>query len=480
MKPFISIQEILLGLKNKTFSVEEVVSFYKKRIEKYDPTLNAFLYQYDIESIKKEFYGSGRLAGIPCAIKNNVSIRGRILTCGSNILKDYKAPYDATVIKKIKEDGGIILGSTNMDEFAMGASGEFSAFGDTKNPWDTERTPGGSGSGSAASVAAGLAPWALGTETGGSVRQPSSFCGLVGLYPTYGRFSRYGVVAFASSTDQVGPFTKTVYDNALVSSVLSGHDSKDSTSLPEPSKDFTKNLNGKLPENLTLGIIDDSLNSNGVDDQVKDRFEKAIKHLEQMGATIKRVSLPDMKYGIAVYFILCYAEGASNLSRFDGTIYGSRSNSESSLIDMYFKTRHDGLGDEVKRRILVGNYVLSSTHKDAYYEKANHVRCAIRAEFDEAFKHVNLLISPTSAGPAFKLGALRHDPVAMYLNDYFTVPNNITGMPALSFPCGYTNEDLPVGIQLIGPRMSEGLIYQTAYAYEQSTNHHFKNPAGYE
>jgi len=480
MKPFMTIKELVYGLEKKEFTVEEIVSFYQKRIKKYNPILNAFLELFETESIKTEFYGSGPLAGIPGALKNNISIANRTITCGSKILENYNAPYNATVTKRLHNAGAIILGTTNMDEFAMGSSGEFSAYGEIKNPWDIERTPGGSSAGSAAAVAAGLVPWALGTETGGSVRQPASFCGLVGLYPTYGRFSRYGIVAFASSTDQPGPLTKTVYDNALVASMLSGHDPKDSTSQPEPQRDFTKNLDGKLPEKLTIGIIQDSLDSEGVIPEVKTSFEKTIKHLEYLGATIKQISLPDLKYGIHIYFILAYAEAASNLSRFDGTLYGNRAQDIESLAEMYIKTRHDGFGSEVKRRILMGNYVLSSSHKEAYYEKANHIRCAIRAEFDDAFQHVDLLVSPTSATSPFKLGELCSDPIAMYLNDYFTVPNCITGMPALSLPCGYTDKGLPIGFQFIGPRMSEEIIYRTAYAYEQSTDHHLRHPKGYE
>lgn len=480
MKPFITIKELLLGLEQKQFSVEEVVSFYQDRIAKYNPTLNAFLEQFEKESIKTEFFGSGILAGVPCAIKNNTSIANRTTTCGSKLLKNYKAPYDATVINRLRKAGSIILGTTNMDEFAMGASGEFSAYGETKNPWDTQRTPGGSSAGSAASVCAGLVPFAMGTETGGSIRQPASFCGLVGLYPTYGLFSRSGLVAFASSTDQPGPLTKTVYDNALVASALSGHDPKDSTSLPEPVRNFTKNLDGKLPENLTIGVIKDALESKGVDKEVRKAFQKSIQHLEYLGATIKQISLPDMKYGISAYFILSYAEAASNLSRFDGTLYADRTKDIDGLVDMYIRSRHDGFGDEVKRRILMGNYVLSSSHKKDFYEKASHVRCALRAEFDEAFKNVDVLISPTTCRPPFKLGELRSDPIALYLDDYFTVPNCITGMPALSVPCGYTQNSLPIGLQFIGPRLSEDILYRTAYAYEQSTDHHHKHPKSYE
>jgi aspartyl-tRNA(Asn)/glutamyl-tRNA(Gln) amidotransferase subunit A len=479
MKPFITVKEILSGLEKKEFSTEEVVSFYQNRIAKYNPKLNAFLESFDKESIKKEFFGDGALAGVPGAVKNNISIKNRTITAGSKILENYKAPYNATIINRIRKADGIIIGTTNMDEFAMGASGEFSAYGETKNPWSTDRTPGGSSAGSATAVAAGLVPWAIGTETGGSVRQPAAFCGLVGLYPTYGRFSRYGLIAFASSTDQPGPLTKTVYDNALIASILSGHDQKDSTSLPEPPRDFTKHLDGKLPEGLTIGVINDSLESKGVDTDVKIAFERATAHLEHLGATIKHICLPDLKYGIAVYFVLSYAEAASNLSRFDGTLYGQRTGNSKDLADMYVQTRHDNFGDEVKRRILLGNYVLSSSHKQAYYEKASHVRSAIRAEFDDAFQHVDLLISPTSATSAFKLGSLRSDPIAMYLNDYFTVPNCITGMPALSLPCGYSSSGLPIGFQFIGPRLSEELIYRVAYAYEQSNDYHLKHPQGF-
>lgn len=480
MKPFITIKELLYGLKHKHFSAKEVVTFFQERIKKYNSNLNAFLEQFEPGTILPDLAGKGPLAGIPGALKNNIAIENRTLTCGSKILQNYKSPYSATITKRLRDAGGIILGTTNMDEFAMGASGEFSAYGCISNPWDLERTPGGSSAGSATSVAAGLVPWAIGTETGGSVRQPASFCGLVGLYPTYGRFSRYGIVAFASSTDQPGPLTKTVYDNAIVASVLSGHDSKDSTSLPEPQRNFTKDLDGKLPDKLRIGIISDALESEGVHSEVKASFKKAAQHLEYLGAAVKQVKLPDLKYGIPVYFVLCYAEAASNLSRFDGSLYGSRAKDIQNLIDMYVKTRHDGFGSEVKRRILMGNYALSSSHKQDYYEKAMHVRGAIRAEFDEAFKHVDILISPTAATPPFKLGELSSDPIAMYLNDYFTIPNCITGMPALSVPCGYTQSNLPIGIQFIGPRLSESILYKTAYAYEQSTNHHLAHPKGYE
>ena len=480
MKPFITIKELKVLLGKKDATPEQIATFYAERIKKHNPKLNAILETYDVESIKEELFGTGPLAGIPGILKNNISVKDRITSCGSKMLENYKAPYNATVVNQLREQGAVIMGRANQDEFAMGASGEFSAFGPTKNPWDLARTPGGSSSGSAAAVAAGLAPWALGTETGGSVRQPAAYCGLVGLYPTYGLFSRYGIVAYASSTDQPGPITKTVYDNALVASALSGHDPKNSTSLPEPKRDYTKKLNGKLPKDLTIGIIQDSLDSDGVRDDVKALFAESIKHMESLGAKIKYVTLPDLKYGNSVYFILTYAEAASNLSRYDGTLYGARDTDANNLLDMYIRTRHDGLGKEVKRRILVGNYVLSAGHRNAFYEKAQHVRNAIRAEFTNAFKDVDVLMSPTTSTPAFKLGEFATDPIAMYMCDYFTVPNCLTGIPALSIQGGFSKDNLPTGVQFIGPRLSEELLYRIAYAYEQSTDHHLKTPGGYE
>ena len=379
----------------------------------------------------------------------------------------------------LKQEGALILGRGNMDEFAMGSSGEFSAFGPTLNPWDTTRVPGGSSSGPAAAVAAGLVPWAIGTETGGSVRQPAGFCGLVGLYPTYGLISRYGLVAFASSTDQAGPLTRTVYDNALVTSVIAGHDPKDSTSIPGPKRDYTKNLDDALPQGIRLGVLKDSLESDGVHDEIKATFSQAIEHLERMGAKIKYVELPNLKYSISVYFIISRAEAASNLARYDGTLYGARVDSE-TLQDMYINTRQAGFGDEIKRRILLGNYVLSAGHKDAYYHKAQKIRSMIRAEYEEAFQDVDLILSPTNSTFPFKLGNESTDPLAMYLNDYFTLPSCITGLPALSLPCGYSPDGLPVGFQFMGPRLSEELLYRVAFAFEQATQHYTKVPSGYE
>ena len=479
MKSFLTIKQLRELLDTKEVSAAELVLYYHQRLAQYNPTLNAVLEVFDDTLVMEEQFGTGALAGIPGLLKDNICQKGRIASAASKILSNYRATYDATVAKRLRKEGAILLGRSNMDEFAMGSSGEFSAFGPTLNPWDTTRSPGGSSSGSAAAVASGLVPWALGTETGGSVRQPAAFCGLVGLYPTYGLFSRFGIIAFTSSTDQPGPLTKTVYDNALVTSVLAGHDPKDSTSLPEPKRDYTRKLNGELPEGIKIGVLKESLESEGIHDQVKTVFSQAVAHLERMGAHISHVTLPDLKYGNSVYFILSRSEAASNLTRYDGTLYGMREDGEKSLHEMYIKTRHDGFGAEVKRRILLGNYVLSSGHHEAYYKKAHKLRSMIRAEYDEAFKDVDLLLSPTAPTLPFKLGKESADPLAMYLADYFTVPNCITGLPALSLPCGFSSEGLPIGFQFMGPRLSEELIFKTAYAYEQSTEYHLKVPKGY-
>jgi aspartyl-tRNA(Asn)/glutamyl-tRNA(Gln) amidotransferase subunit A len=479
MKSFLTIKELKEKLEKKEITPNEIKDFYLNKLNKYDKKLGATLEIFKPEEIKERGI-DGLLGAIPGILKANICQKGKPTTCASKILENFTATYDATVTRRVKDEGGIVLARANMDEFAMGSSGEHSGFKITRNPWDLDRIPGGSSSGPAAAVAAGLVPWALGTETGGSVRQPASCCGIVGMYPTYGTHSRYGIVALTSSTDQVGQLTKTVYDNALLASVLIGKDKHDSTTLHRPKTDFTKNLTGKLPENLTLGVVQDSIESEGVDEQVKEHFQKAVIQLEKLGAKIKYITLPDLKYGISVYFILNRAEAASNLARFDGSLYGMRIADAKSLQEMYIQTRHDGLGDEVKRRILMGNYALSSGHKDAFYNKADRIRAMIRAEFENAFKEVDLLLSPTSPSLPFKIGEVTNDPLAEYMADYFTVPNCITGNPALSIPCGFSKENLPIGFQFIGPRLSEELIYQVAYAFEQSTDYHLKVPKGFE
>lgn len=479
MNPFITIKELKEKISKKEVSNTEVSNYFRSRISKFNPILNAILDVHDDEFDTESQSTTALLSGIPGIIKSNICQLGKRATCGSKILSNFYAPYDATVVKKLKDEGAIILGHSNMDEFAMGSSGEFSAFGPTKNPWNLNYSPGGSSAGSAAAVAAGLVPWALGSETGGSVRQPASFCSLVGLYPTYGTFSRYGLIAFASSNDSVGPLTRTVYDNALISSAMSGHDPKDSTSISNPKRDFTKLLNGKLPKSLKLGYIKESLESEGVNPEIKVAFEAAIAELKALGATIKPISLENLKYGISIYFVISRAEAASNLYRYDGSLYGVRNEEANDLFSMYLKTRHDGFGHEVKRRILMGNYVLSASYKDAFYKKALSVREIIRKEFDDAFNDVDLLISPTASTLPFELGKECKDPLALYLADYFTVPTNCIGLPAISIPCGFSKNNLPIGMQFIGPRQSEKLLYQVAYAYEQQTQFYLKTPEGF-
>lgn len=479
LHPFISVQELRNLLATKKISIKEVVSFYLNRIKKYDGQLNSVLEAfYDQENI--DTAPEGILHGIPCLLKDNICQHGRIASAASKILSNYKAPYNATVTDRLKKEGSIVIGRTNMDEFAMGSSGEFSAYGATKNPWDLTRVPGGSCSGSAAAVAAGLVPYTIGTETGGSIRTPAAFCNLTGIYPTYGLVPRYGIIALASSTDQAGPFTRTVYDNALVLSSLAGMDQNDPTSQQIPKKDYTATLDGALPKNLKIGIIRESLEAQGIDEDVRKAFNESIKQLKKLGATCTVIDIPKMKYGIALYFIISRAEAASNLYRYDGSLYGARVKEVDNLVDMYLQTRGQGLGSEPKRRTLVGNYVLSAGHKDAYYKKALIVRDMLRTEFENTFKSVDVLISPTTPTTAFKLGALVNDPIKMYLTDYFTVPNCIIGTPALSVPCGMDKENLPIGMQFFGPRLSEELLYKVAHAFQVSTDHHLKTPRNYD
>ena len=477
MKAFLTIKELREKLVKKELCPQEVVTYYSDRLKRFNPALNCTLEVFEV-SRQLPNTNDKRISGIPYLVKDIICQKNHVASAGSKMLANFKASYNATVIDRLDAAGAVSLGRANCDEFAMGASGETSAFGAARNPWDTSRVPGGSSSGSAAAVAAGLVPFALGSETGGSIRNPASFCGLVALYPTYGLHSRFGVIALASSFDQVCPLTKTVYDNALVSSVLSGQDRYDSTTIPLAPADYTRGLDGKLPENLTIGIIKDGMRQ-GIDPQVADAFEKSCTQLQKLGAKLKAIDLPSLKYANSVYFIISRAEAASNLSRYDGSLFGYRSPLSTSLDAMYFATRKEGFGEEVKTRILTGNYVLSAGHKEAYYNKAQQVRAMIRAEFDNAFKDVDLLTSPTMPILPFKLGEFAGDPVAMYVADKLLIGNNVIGYPALSLPCGYSKENLPMGLQFIGPRLSEHLLYKVAYAFEQSTEHHLKNPAGY-
>ncbi|MBM3892822.1 Asp-tRNA(Asn)/Glu-tRNA(Gln) amidotransferase subunit GatA [Candidatus Dependentiae bacterium] len=476
MNAFSTVHDLKRALEQKKISAAELHAFYAERIKKYNPQVNAVLETFS----EKPKNDTGLLGGIPCLIKDNICQEGRTTSAGSAMLKNYKAPYQSTVAKRLVDAGAHLMGRTNMDEFAMGGSGEFSAYGAAKNPWDLSRSPGGSSSGSAAAVAAGLTPFALGTETGGSVRLPAAHCNLVGMYPTYGLHSRFGVIAFTSSTDQVGVLTRTVADNALVATTLSGQDTHDATSIPLAPKNYMASLTGKLPAGFTVGIIKDVVDTEGIAPEVRERFDASIKQLEQLGAKVKVVDVASLRYGIALYFIISRAETASNLYRYDGSLYGNRAKDAHNLIDMYLKTREHGFGSEVKRRILVGNYVLSAGHKDAYYNKAQLIRAQLRAEFEKAFHEVTVLASPTSPTLPFKLNSVLDDPIAMYLADYFNVPNCIIGTPAISVPAGFSPEGLPVGIQFFGPRLSEELLFNVAHAFEQATGYYTKTPAGFE
>jgi aspartyl-tRNA(Asn)/glutamyl-tRNA(Gln) amidotransferase subunit A len=415
------------------------------------------------------------LEGIPLAIKDVLCTRGLRTTCGSKILGSFVPPYDATVIVRLAAQGAIVLGKTNMDEFAMGSSTENSGFFPTRNPWAIDRVPGGSSGGSAAAVAADLAAGALGTDTGGSVRQPAALCGVVGMKPTYGRVSRYGLVAFASSLDQIGPIAKDVRDAAILLEAIAGHDPMDSTSADQPVPDYQAAL-GQGVRGLTLGIPDEYFIP-GLDAEVEGAVRTAIAALERLGARTRRVSLPHTDYGVAAYYILAPAEASSNLARYDGVKYGHRAEGTKDLVIMTGRTRADGFGAEVKRRVMLGTYALSAGYYEAYYAKAQRVRTLIRRDFDRAFGEVDVVVAPTAPTPAFKLGEKTEDPLAMYLNDVFTIPAPLAGIPALSVPCGFSAGGLPIGLQLIGKPFDEATLLRVAAAYEQATDWHTRQPA---
>jgi aspartyl-tRNA(Asn)/glutamyl-tRNA(Gln) amidotransferase subunit A len=426
----------------------------------------------------------GRLGGVPVAIKDVLCVEGEPTTCGSRILRNFRPPYDATVIAKLRAAGAILFGKTNMDEFAMGSSTENSAYGPTLNPWDPDRVPGGSSGGSAAAVAAGLAPLALGSDTGGSVRQPAAVCGVVGLKPTYGRVSRYGLVAFASSLDQVGPFGRDVADTSLLLSVIAGPDPHDSTSVEEPIPDYLSTLENP-PEPLRVGVVREFFGA-GLDPEVASAVQEAIRVYERAGAQIKEVSLPHSRYGVPAYYIVASAECSSNLARYDGTTYGHRAEDFSPrypgeegmppMVRMMMASRAEGFGAEVKRRIMLGTFTLSAGYADQYYNKALQVRRKIRGDFDAAFQDVDVLLGPTSPTPAFKLGERTTDPLQMYLSDIYTITANLAGIPGISVPCGLTRENLPIGMQLLGAPFAEEKLLRIARVFERETDWHLKRP----
>src|SRR5438876_2652351 len=473
--PALNIADLQSLLRHREVSPREVLDVLQARIKSVDGKIDAYL-SIDFEAAAKEAEKANvdlPLGGVPIAIKDIISIAGEPCTCASKILRGYRALYDATVIQKLRAAGAIPFGKTNMDEFAMGSSTENSGVKLTRNPWDLSRVPGGSSGGSAAAVAADAAFGAVGTDTGGSIRQPAALSGIVGFKPSYGRVSRFGLVAFASSLDQAGPLTKTVRDAALIMNAIAGHDPQDSTCLNEPVPDYTAAL-GRDLRGVRLGLPKEYM-IEGIEPQVKSAIDAAIAQLETLGAEIVDVSLPQTDYAIAVYYILATAEASANLARFDGVRYGHRAEDPKDLLDHYGRTREEGFGPEVKRRIILGTYVLSSGYYDAYYLRAQKVRELIRQDLSKVFEKADALISPTSPVPAFKFGERTADPLQMYLTDIFTCPANLAGICGISVQCGFAEIDekrLPIGLQLLGKPLDEARILQIAHAFEQSTEWH--------
>ncbi|MDD5436499.1 MAG: Asp-tRNA(Asn)/Glu-tRNA(Gln) amidotransferase subunit GatA [Candidatus Omnitrophica bacterium] len=447
------------------------------RAEKVEPKVKAFVLSGK-ERARKAVAGTarknGKLAGIPVLLKDNLCVKGEATTCGSKILAGFKPPYDATVVRKLEAEGAILIGKANMDEFAFGSSCETSCYGPTKNPWDTACIPGGSSGGSAAAVAADETIMALGSDTGGSIRQPAALCGVVGLKPTYGRVSRYGLIAFASSLDQIGPITKDVRDSALLLSVIAGYDEMDSTSVDLPVPDYSNALVEDL-KGLRIGVPKEYF-VKGIDGEVEASVRAGIGVLKSLGAEVKEISLPHTEYAVSTYYIVGPAEASSNLARFDGVQYGFRAAGADDMIEMYIKTRSEGFGNEAKRRILLGTYCLSTGYYDAYYLKAQKVRTKIREDFDKAFSVCDCIVTPTSPTPAFKIGERASDPLSMYLSDVYTIPANLAGLPAISIPCGFSGSGLPIGMQVLAKPFDEETIFRTAYAFEQGTEFHKRKP----
>lgn len=455
-----------------------------RRIEAVEPTLHAYirvlkddaLAQADAidDLLRKGDLEPTYLTGIPLAVKDVICTKGVTTTCGSKILENFVPQYDATVMEKLRAHHPVLLGKTNMDEFAMGSSTENSAYGATRNPYDTERVPGGSSGGSAAAVAAGEAIAALGTDTGGSIRQPAAFCNITGLKPTYGRVSRYGVVAYASSLDQIGPMAKDVFDAAILLEAISGHDPKDSTSAKLPVPRYTQALTGDL-RGLNIGMPQEYFAA-GLDPDIDRAVRNAIATLEKLGAHVQEVSLPNTRYGVATYYIIAPSEASSNLARYDGVKYGYRAKEYADLSEMYAKSRAEGFGEEVIRRVMLGTYALSSGYYDAYYLKAQKVRTLLRQDFEAAFKQVDVIAAPITPTPPPKLGEMINDPLTMYLSDIYTVPVNLAGVTGISIPCGLTSGGLPIGLQLIGGHFQEKIVLRTAFAFQENTDFHKKTP----
>jgi aspartyl-tRNA(Asn)/glutamyl-tRNA(Gln) amidotransferase subunit A len=478
-----SIRELHHQLVSKERSAVEITQEALNRIQALEPKLHSFLCVTADQALSqaqavdaKIAAGEeiGLLAGIPTGIKDNMCTKGIPTTCASRMLENFVPPYESTVTQKLAEAGAVMVGKTNLDEFAMGSSTENSAYQVTANPWDLERVPGGSSGGSAAAVASGECAVALGSDTGGSIRQPASFCGVVGLKPTYGLVSRFGLVAFGSSLDQIGPFGRTVEDAAILLGAIAGYDPKDATSLKVNIPDYTQFLKPDISK-LRIGVIKETFGE-GLDGVVEQAVTKAIEQLKHLGAEIKQISCPRFRYGLPVYYIIAPSEASANLARYDGVKYGLRTPDAENLLSMYTNTRASGFGAEVKRRIMVGTYTLSAGYYDAYYLKAQKVRTLIKQDFEKAFEQVDVLVSPTVPTTAFKAGEKTDDPLSMYLTDLMTITVNLAGLPGLSLPCGFDDRGLPIGLQLIGNVLREDQLFQVAYAYEQSTEWHQRTP----
>ena len=458
----LTVHELMEKVKNKEITIEEITKAYADRINEKEPEVNAFVSTRLNEAIAES---KNPEAGIPIGIKDNICTKGIKTTCSSKMLENFVSPYDATVITKIKEKNMPILGKLNMDEFAMGSSTENSAIKITRNPWNLNKVPGGSSGGSAAAVAANLVPWALGSDTGGSIREPASFCGIVGLKPTYGLVSRSGLVAFASSLDQIGPMTKDVEDSALLLNIIAGHDENDSTSVKKEKIDYTKNLKNSI-QGMKIGVPKEFFGE-GINPEVKKSLENSIEEYKKLGAIVEECSLDVSESSLAAYYIIACAEASSNLGRFDGIRYGYRAKDYKDLKELFVKSRTEGFGKEVKRRIILGTYVLSSGYYDAFYKKAQKVRTYVKNKFDECFKKYDVLLTPVAPTTAFDIGSKTNNPLEMYLADICTVSINIASVPAISIPCGIDSNNMPIGMQLIGSRFQEEKILNAAYAIEQ-------------
>ena len=458
----LTVHELMEKVKNKEITIEEITKAYVDRINEKESEVNAFVSTRLDEAIAES---KNPEAGIPIGIKDNICTKGIKTTCSSKMLENFVSPYDATVITKIKEKNMPILGKLNMDEFAMGSSTENSSFKITRNPWNLNKVPGGSSGGSAAAVAANLVPWALGSDTGGSIREPASFCGIVGLKPTYGLVSRSGLVAFASSLDQIGPMTKDVEDSALLLNIIAGHDENDSTSVKREKIDYTKNLKNSI-QGMKIGVPKEFFGE-GINPEVKKSLENSIEEYKKLGAIVEECSLDVSESSLAAYYIIACAEASSNLGRFDGIRYGYRAKDYKNLKELFVKSRTEGFGKEVKRRIILGTYVLSSGYYDAFYKKAQKVRTYVKNKFDECFKKYDVLLTPVAPTTAFDIGSKTNNPLEMYLADICTVSINIASVPAISIPCGVDSNNMPIGMQLIGNRFQEEKILNAAYAIEQ-------------